>query len=38
LGTITLTELGSYAIEVVPVKIAQDYLAFVKSVTLELVE
>ncbi len=38
LGTLQLDELCAYEIEVVPLEIAKDYLAFVKSVTLELVE
>ena len=35
---INLSEPGAYAIEVVPVSVAKDYLAYVKSVTLQLIE
>ena len=38
LGMINLSEPGAYAIEVVPVSVAKDYLAYVKSVTLQLIE
>ena len=38
LGTLNFADPGAYEIEVAPVSIAKDYLAFVKSVTLELVE
>jgi len=38
LGTLNISEQGAYSIEVAPISIAKDYLAYVKSVTLELVE
>ncbi len=38
LGTITFAAGGSYTLEIIPSKVAKDYLAFVKSVTLEPVK
>ncbi|MGY8719476.1 MAG: hypothetical protein ACKVI3_17050, partial [Verrucomicrobiia bacterium] len=38
LGTLDIAEPGAHSIEIAPLTIAKDYLAFVKSVTLELVE
>jgi alpha-L-fucosidase len=38
LGTLYIAEPGAHSIEVAPISIAKDYLAFMKSVTLELVE
>ena len=38
LGTLNIAATGAHTLEVVPRRIAKDYLAFVKSVTLELVE
>ena len=38
LGTLNIAEPGAHLLEIAPISIAKDYLAFVKSVTLELVE
>lgn len=38
LGTLRIDALGAHTIEVAPIRVAKDYLAFVKSVTLELIE
>jgi hypothetical protein len=33
-GTVTFTEGGNHTLEVAPIQVAKDYLAFVKSVCL----
>jgi hypothetical protein len=38
LGILRITEPGAHTIEVAPIEVAKDYMAFVKSVTLELVK
>ena len=38
LGTLKIAEPGAHTIEVAPIRVAKEYMAFVKSVTLELIE